>query len=100
MSRSGGAYNRVLNCGSPIPNEEVYKVFEPKRVDSLLYTMIGLLNHGTQGTATGSQLSLSLHVPRVLQLNILEEQYSTQCVYILNEECHNYYVCIFLGYNG
>ena len=47
---AGAAYNRVLNCGSPPPRpeEEVFKVFEPKRVDSFLYTMIEFSNHGTQ----------------------------------------------------
>ena len=37
--------------------KKVFKVFEPKWVDSLLYTTISFFNHGTQGTATGSQLS-------------------------------------------
>ena len=37
---AGGAYNRVLNCGSPRPKEEVFKVFAPKRMDSLLHTTI------------------------------------------------------------
>ena len=36
-------------------------MFEPKRVDSLLYTMIKMFNHGIQGTATWRQLSF---VPR------------------------------------
>ena len=58
ISRLGGAYNRVLNCGSPRPNEEVFKVFEPKRVDSLLCTMIGFFNHDTQGTETVSNCPL------------------------------------------
>ena len=31
--------------------------FEPKQVDSLLFTMIEFCNHGIQGTATWSQLS-------------------------------------------
>ena len=33
------------------------KKIEPKRVDSILYTMIEFFNHGIQGTATWSQLS-------------------------------------------
>ena len=43
----------------PRPEEEVlFNVFEPKLVDSLLYAMIEFFNHGIQGTATWSQLSL------------------------------------------
>ena len=37
MSWPGDAYNRV-------------KVFEPKQVDSLLYTLINFFNHDIQGT--------------------------------------------------
>ena len=36
----------------------LFNVFEPKLVDSLLYAMIKFFNHGIQGTATWSQLSL------------------------------------------
>ena len=36
----------------------LFNVFEPKLVDSLLYAMIEFFNHGIQGTATWSQLSL------------------------------------------
>ena len=40
---------------APLPGGTVFK---PKRVDSILYTMIEFFNHGIQGTATWSQLSL------------------------------------------
>ena len=56
-SQPGGAYSRIFNFGSPRPKEEVFNFVWPKQVDSLLYTMIGFFNHGTQGTVTGSQLS-------------------------------------------
>ena len=58
MSWPGGAYNWVLNCGSTqTQGGGVQKLFEPKRVDSLLYIMIEFFNHGIQGTAMWSQLS-------------------------------------------
>ena len=60
MSWPGGVYNVGLNCGLHRPKEEVFKVFEPKRVDSILYTMIYFFNRGTQAT-NGNQLSF---VPR------------------------------------
>ena len=39
---AGATYNQVLNCAPPPPPspKEVFKVFEPKRVDSFLYDMI------------------------------------------------------------
>ena len=40
----------------------LFKVFEPKLVDSLMYAMIEFFNHGIQGTATWSQLSLVPHI--------------------------------------
>ena len=48
-------------CGSPPPpqpKEEVFKVFEPKRVDSFLYTMIYFFNHGTQTQQWGANCPL------------------------------------------
>ena len=41
----------------------LFNVFEPKLVDSLLYAMIEFFNHGIQGTATWSQLSLVPPLP-------------------------------------
>ena len=35
-SQPDGAYSQVFNFGSPRPKDEVFKVVEPKRVDSLL----------------------------------------------------------------
>ena len=56
MSWPGRSYNRVLIGVPPIP-KVVFKIIEPKRIDSLLYAMIDFVNHGIQGTATWSQLS-------------------------------------------
>ena len=45
-----GTYGGV-KCPSRRPlttKDEVFKKFEPKRVDSLLYAMIEFFNHGTQ----------------------------------------------------
>ena len=54
MSEQAAAYNWVLNCAPPPPRpkEEVFKVFEPTLVDSLLYAMIYFFNHGTQWGAS------------------------------------------------
>ena len=43
-----------LKLWFPQTQRGAFNIFEPKQVDSLLYTMIGFFNHGTQGTATGS----------------------------------------------
>ena len=72
MSWPCGAYNRVLNCGSTRPKEEVFKVFEPKRVDS-------------QGTATWSQMSF---VPQQINWNYLDEMSVNDACDKLTEKRH------------
>ena len=52
----------------------LFNVFEPKLVDSLLYAMIEFFNHGIQGTATWSQLSLvplTVHNKKVIDENTI-----------------------------
>ena len=52
---AGGRQQPGLKLWSPPPpprSKEVFKVFEPKLVDILLYAMIEFFNHGTQGGAS------------------------------------------------
>ena len=51
----------------------MFNVFEPKLVDSLLYAMIEFVNHGIQGTATWSQLSLVPHQQYIKQKQHMQE---------------------------
>ena len=66
----------------------LFNVLEPKLVDSLLYAMIEFFNHGIQGTATWSQLSLV--PPEIYRHNIYE-------LLVLYQYHHTY---MYLGFGG